>query len=191
MITAILASKLRSVTAFVMLVVGLSWAVGLQVGVTEEENMNKKDFQISIDAQPVTFAAPPILKDGNWFVPLESFAKRLGLKVEYPEGAKMVVLCGGVASELCVPLEFQDVALQASTGLHKGVVDIGGVTYVQPARAAEPFGFEVYEVSANRLEVIQPMHLAPEFALPDLEGTPKRLRDFRGKKTLLYVWGSW
>lgn len=183
MITAILASKLRSITAFVMLVVGLSCAVGLQVGVTEEENMSKKDFQISIDAQPVTFAAPPILKDGNWFVPLESFAKRLDLKIEYPEGAKMVVLCGGVASEICVPLEFQD--------SRKGVVDVGGVTYVQPARAAEPFGFEVYEVSANRLEVIQPMHLAPEFTLPDLEGTPKRLRDFRGKKTLLYVWGSW
>ena len=38
----------------------------------------------------------------------------------------MVVLCGGVTSELCVPLEFQDSA--------KGVVDVDGVTYVQPAR---------------------------------------------------------
>ncbi len=189
MIIAMLASKLRPsklrpiVTWFAMLVAALTCTVGVWMGVTEEGNMNKKDFHISIDAQPFRFAAPPILEDGNWFVPLEPFAKRLGLKVEYPEGAKMVVLCGGVASELCVPLEFED--------SKKGVVDIDGVTYVQPVLVAEPFGFEVYEVSANRLEVVQPMHFAPEFTLPDLEGTPKRLRDFRGKKTLLYVWGSW
>ena len=161
------------------------------MGFTEKKNMNEQDFQISIESQPITFAAPPILKDGNWFVPLEPFAKRLGLKVEYPEGAKMVVLCGGVTSEICVPLEFQDIALQASIGLYKSVVDIDGVTYVQPVLVAEPFGFEIYEVSVNRLEVIQSMHLAPEFTLPDLDGTPKHLRDFRGKKTLLYVWGSW
>ena len=174
-----------------MLTTALFCAVDLRVGLAEEENMNKKDFQTTIDAQPVTFAAPPILREGKWFVPLEPFAKQLGLKVEYPEGAKMAVLCGGGASELCVPLEFQDIALQTSVGSHKGVVDIDGVTYVQPARVTEPFGFEIHEVSANRLEVVQPMHLAPEFTLPDLEGTPRHLRDFRGKKTFLYVWGSW
>ena len=190
MIIARLASKLRAIvtlrsigTWFAMLVAALTCIVGVWMGLTEEGNMNEKDFQISIGAQRVTFAAPPILKDGNWLVPLEPFAKRLGLKVEYPEGAEMVVLCGGVASERCVPLEFQDSG--------KGVVDIDGVTYVQPVLVAEPFGFQVYEVSASRLEVVQPMHLAPEFTLPDLEGTPKRLHDFRGKKTLLYVWGSW
>ena len=145
--------------------------------------MNRENLQITIYAQRVTFAVPPILREGNWFVPLEPFAKQLGLKVEYPESAKMVVLCGGVTSELCVPLQFQE--------SEKGVVDIDGVTYVQPARVTEPFGFEIYEVSANRLEVIQPMHLAPKFTLPDLEGTPRRLGDFQGKKTLLYVWGSW
>ena len=183
MIQAIATHRLRIIVKFVVLTVGLFWAVGSQIGFTEEGNMNEKDFQIAIDAQSVTFATPPIFKEGNWFVPLEPFADRLGLKVEYPEGAKMVVLCGGVASELCVPLEFQ--------GSQKDILDIDGVTYVQPSRVAEPFGFEVHAVSENQLEVIQPMHLAPEFTLPDLDGTPKRLRDFRGKKTFLYVWGSW
>ena len=42
--------------------------------------MKRVDFQISIDAQPVVFTAPPILKDGVWLVPLESFAERLGIK---------------------------------------------------------------------------------------------------------------
>ena len=179
MILAISVRRLGVIVGFIMLTVVLFCAVGL----TEEGNMNGKDLQITIDAQRVTFAALPILREGNWFVPLEPFAKQLGLKVEYPEGAKMVVLCGGVTSELCVPLEFQDSA--------KDVINVDGVTYVQPARVTKPFGFEIYEVSANQLEVIQPMHLASEFTLVDLEGTPRRLQDFRGKKTLLYVWGSW
>ena len=190
MILAISVRRLGVIVGSIMLTTALFCAVGLRVGLAEEENMSREDLQITIDAQRVTFAAPPILREDKWFVPLEPFAKQLGLKVEYPEGAKMAVLCGG-ASELCVPLEFQDIALKASIGSHKGVVDIGGVTYVQPELVTEPFGFEIYEVSANRLEVIQAMHLAPEFTLPDLEGTPRHLQDFRGKKTLLYVWGSW
>ena len=182
MILAISVRRLGRIVGFIMLATVLLCAVGLRVGLAEEENMSREDLQITIDAQRVAFAAPPVLREDKWFVPLEPFAKRLGLKVEYPEGTKMAVLCGG-ASELCVPLEFQDRG--------KGILDIDGVTYVQPARVAEPFGFEIYKVSANRFEVIQPMHLAPEFTLPDLEGTPRRLQDFRGKKTLLYVWGSW
>lgn len=166
-----------------MLAAGLFWAMGLQVGFAEEGDMNEDNFQISIDAQRVIFATPPIFKEGKWFVPLEHFAGQLGLKVEYPEGTKIAVLCGGGTSELCVPLQFQD--------SERGVVDIDGITYVQPARVTKPFGFEIYEESANRLEIIHPMYLAPEFSLPDLENTLRSLKDFRGKKTLLYVWGSW
>lgn len=158
--------------------------IGLQIGDAQEDDMKRVDFQISIDTQPVVFTAPPILKDGVWLVPLESFAERLGLKVEYPQGEKMAVLCRETESELCVPLRFQD-----SKG---SVVDIiNGVVYARPESVTEPFGFEIYRAPSNRLEVIQPMHLAPEFTLPDLRDTQRHLRDFRGKKTLLYVWGSW
>lgn len=31
----------------------------------------------------------------------------------------------------------------------------------------------------------------PDLTLPDLNGQPVRLADFRGKRLLLYVWGSW
>lgn len=181
MISAILTPKGRSIAECMVLAV-LFCAIGIQMGFAEK-NMNEKDFQISIDAQRVEFTAPPIFRNGEWFVPLEGFAKQLDLKVEYPEGAKMVVLCGGKASELCVPLQFGND--------EKGAVEIGDVVYACPAHIAEPFGFEIYEVSANSLEVVQPADLSPEFTLPDLEGTPKHLKDFRGKKTLLYVWGSW
>ena len=181
MIIAISVPKGRSIVEFMVLAV-LFCAIGIQMGFAEK-NMNEKDFQISIDAQRVVFTAPPIFRNGEWFVPLEGFAKQLDLKVEYPEGAKMVVLCGGVASELCVPLEFRDD--------EKGAVQIDSVVYARPAHIAEPFGFEIYEASTNSLAVVQPAHLATEFTLPDLEGTLKHLKDFRGKKTLLYVWGSW
>jgi hypothetical protein len=32
---------------------------------------------------------------------------------------------------------------------------------------------------------------APDFILPDLQGQPHRLSDFRGKKILLVTWASW
>jgi hypothetical protein len=32
---------------------------------------------------------------------------------------------------------------------------------------------------------------APDFALPDLQGKPHKLSDFRGKKVLLVTWASW
>ena len=157
--------------------------IGLRIGDTQGDDMKRTDFQISIDAQPVIFTAPPVLKAGVWWVHLEHFAKQLGLKVEYPEGEKMVILCGEAESERCVPLRFQD--------NKNGVVDINGITYARPESITVPFGFEIYRRASNRLEVIQPMHLAPEFTLPDLQGIQRHVRDFRGKKTLLYVWGSW
>jgi hypothetical protein len=181
----IIATRYHKILYTLKFLIFTAWffVVGLQMGNTQEDDMKRADFQISVDAQPITFTAPPLLKDGVWLVHLESFAKRLGLKVEYPEGEKMAVLCGETESEFCVPLRFQD--------SKNGVVDINGVTYVQPTSITEPFGFEIYKVSSNRWEVLQPMHLAPEFTLPDLQGTQRHLRDFRGKKTLLYVWGSW
>ena len=165
------------------LLLGVLFTMGVQIGFTDEGSMKKEDFQVSIDAQRVTFTTSPVFKNGTWLVPLKPFAEQLGLKVEYPEGSEMMVLCGGVESELCVPLQFQDGK--------EGALDIDGVTYVHPTHIAEVFGYEIYEASKNRLEVTHPAYLAPEFTLPDLEGNPRHLKEFRGKKTFLYVWGSW
>jgi peroxiredoxin len=30
-----------------------------------------------------------------------------------------------------------------------------------------------------------------DFTLPDLEGNPVSIRDYRGKKTLIFMWSSW
>ncbi|RPH74338.1 MAG: hypothetical protein EHM88_22955 [Candidatus Rokuibacteriota bacterium] len=32
---------------------------------------------------------------------------------------------------------------------------------------------------------------APEFSLPDLDGRPVKLSDFRGKVVLLFYWATW
>lgn len=155
----------------------------LRTAFAEEVPMHEDRFQISVAGEPVVFAAPPISKDGKRFVPLEPFAAALGLKVETPAGEDMAVLCGGTASEICVPLRFGD--------SDNGVAMIEGVHYVEVERVTEPFGFAIYEGDGGRLEIIHPSDFAPDFSLPDLEGVSRSIGEFRGKKTLLYVWGSW
>ena len=152
----------------------LSFALGLQA-------VPVKKLQISIDNQPITFTAAPKFKNGAWLVPLETFCKRIGLKVETPDGGDIAVICGGgEESELCVPLQFGESAFNND-----------GVTYAKLESITEPFGFEIYKASETLLEIVRPEQLAPKFTLPDLDDTPRRLQDFRGKKTLLYIWGSW
>jgi len=38
---------------------------------------------------------------------------------------------------------------------------------------------------------IIPGNIAPDFTLPDLDGNLVSLSDFRGKKTLVFIWASW
>lgn len=151
----------------------LSLATGLHAS-----PVNK--LKVSIDSKLVTFSASPILKNGAWLVPIETLCKQLGLKVEAPDGAEMVVICGGGESEFCVPLQLGDRAF-----------NIDNVTYAKLMDITEPFGFEIYKASETELEIVRQEQLAPKFSLPDLDDAPKRLQDFLGKKTLLYIWGSW
>ncbi len=138
------------------------------------------DLKVSIDSKLITFSASPILKNDVWLVPIDTLCKQLGLKVESPDSGKMVVICDSGESELCVPLNLGEHAF-----------NIDNVTYAKLIDIIEPFGFEIYKISETEFEIVRPEHLAPHFILPDLDINPKRLQDFRGKKTLLYIWGSW
>ncbi len=44
--------------------------------------------------------------------------------------------------------------------------------------------------SAERAAALQSLQ-APNFTLPDLDGTPRSLSDFGGKKVFLATWASW
>ncbi len=138
------------------------------------------NLKVSIDSKLVTFPTSPIFKNGTWLIPIETLCKQLGLKVETPDGEDMVVICSSGESELCVPLQLGESAFK-----------VDNVTYAKPKDIAEPFGFEIYSASDTELEIVRPEQLAPKFTLSDLDDTPKRLQDFRGKKTFLYIWGSW
>ncbi|MYG00362.1 hypothetical protein F4212_14695 [Candidatus Poribacteria bacterium] len=151
----------------------LSLAIGLQAAPVEK-------LKVSIDNKLITFASAPIFKDSTWLVPLEDLCQQLELKVEYPENGEIAVICGSGESELCVPLQFGTEAF-----------NIDNVTYAKLESIATPFGFEIYRASESHIEIIRSEQLAPQFTLPDLDDTPKHLQDFRGKKTLLYIWGSW
>ena len=152
---------------------------------------------ILIDNQPIELKSPPLLKDGKWLVPLESFSELISTKVEYPKGTDTAVICGiadtASGEELCVQLKFDNGTADA--------VWIDGIAYALPSAVVEPFGFRIHTPSPNRIEIvggnrmigkeISAGHLAPDFTLPDLNGKPRRLSDFQGKKTLLYLWASW
>lgn len=57
---------------------------------------------------------------------------------------------------------------------------------VDAERAVWSFG----EIPAERASLFESA-LAPDFTLPNRQGQPVRLSDFRGKKVLLVTWASW
>jgi peroxiredoxin len=46
------------------------------------------------------------------------------------------------------------------------------------------------EGAADRLAALRSLE-APDFTLPDVDGNPVSLSNFRGKKVLLASWASW
>ena len=46
-------------------------------------------------------------------------------------------------------------------------------------------------LEALRIDIPAQPLAAPAFSLPDLNGTPVRLADFRGRIVMLYFWTTW
>jgi len=121
---------------------------------------------------------PGSLVDGRLVVEAAALEAAVGF------ARKPVGLCQG---DVCIPvrpgggLEVDggiDVSrLAAILGRPVAVDDAVGVAYLGPATAAR----------ADRLRSLQ----APDFALPDLDGTLHSLSDHRGKKVLLAAYASW
>ena len=47
------------------------------------------------------------------------------------------------------------------------------------------------DFAGMQIQPYEPPKPAPAFALPDLQGRPVRLADFRGKVVMLYFWATW
>ncbi len=130
-----------------------------------------------IDEQRVTEVAGGV-HNGVLLIAPEALSAALGWSLE-PEG-----LCRG---DVCIPVRDQHALrkgdaldLQAVAGaLHRPYV-------ANPDAAIAALGAPV----AERLAAVE-SGLAPDFELPDLNGTLHRLGDLRGRKVLLVAWASW
>ena len=135
---------------------------------------------VSIDNQVIDFPSPAILKDSEWLVPLDPICQKLGLTVKSQENQNMLVICSAGDSELCVPLQFDT-----------DVFHSDGSNFTKLENITQPFGCQIYRYSKDKVEIVRTKQLAPSFTLPDLNDIPTQLKGFQGKKTLLYIWGSW
>jgi hypothetical protein len=60
----------------------------------------------------------------------------------------------------------------------------------QPVAHDATLGTWYFGLRADQRQQLSSLQ-APDFTLPDLQGKPHRLSDFRGKKILLVTWASW
>lgn len=115
------------------------------------------------------------VSDGLWMT--DADAERVTGWALKPEG-----MC---RAELCVPMP--------ATAVRGREVDVeafwtklGGPVVASEARDVWALGAPAEERNAA-LEGLQ----APDFTLPDIDGTPRSLSQLRGRKVFLATWASW
>lgn len=116
-------------------------------------------------------------RDGLWMSAAD--AERVTGWALKPQG-----MCRG---DLCVPLPAQAVEVEGSD------VDVEAFwkTLGGPVIASD--GGEVWALGApaeERNAALEGLE-APDFTLPDVDGTPRTLSQLRGKKVFLATWASW
>jgi hypothetical protein len=113
--------------------------------------------------------------DGLWMSPVEA-EKVTGWTLK-PEG-----MC---RADICVPLPASAVGVN-EVDVEAFWTKLGGPVVASEARDVWALGAPADERNAA-LEGLQ----APDFTLPDIDGTPRSLSQLRGKKVFLATWASW
>jgi hypothetical protein len=113
--------------------------------------------------------------DGLWMSPVEA-EKVTGWTLK-PEG-----MC---RADICVPLPASAVGVN-EVDVEAFWTRLGGPVVASEARDVWALGAPADERNAA-LEGLQ----APDFTLPDIDGTPRSLSQLRGKKVFLATWASW
>jgi len=119
------------------------------------------------------------IEDGRVLLRAGALESALGF-VAKPEG-----LC---KDEVCVPVrvgsglevaagEFDAAALASALGRPIAIDAASGAVFIGAAAAERASGLQSL--------------VAPDFTLPDLDGTPHSLSDYRGKKVVLAAYASW
>ncbi len=111
--------------------------------------------------------------DALWLSPAD-FASATGWKLE-PEGACLGDVCVPLSSALATPDEIDVAGFWRHTG--------------RPVlRGADVW--LLAEGATQRSAMLESLQ-APDFTLPDLEGSQHSLSEYRGKKVFLATWASW
>jgi hypothetical protein len=116
--------------------------------------------------------------DGRILVAPSTLPDALGWTLK-PEG-----LC---RDDVCVPVREPDALFS------RGELDLGAVADAlgRPAVVDAHAGLVAVALGAEqRRDALQAL-VAPDFELPDLDGSPHRLSDWRGRKRLLHAFSSW
>ena len=128
------------------------------------------------------YAAEAVAEGENLWVPADDLAPASGWELR-PEGA-----CRG---DVCVPIprgrEGEFLRERPARFNIAGLARLLGQPVVHDdAHGVWSFG----ESAADRSSAMRSLQ-APDFTLPDLEGRPHALADYRGKKVFLVFWASW
>ncbi|MBI3735560.1 redoxin domain-containing protein [Candidatus Sumerlaeota bacterium] len=118
-----------------------------------------------------------------WVMP-EDLTKINGFKLK-PEGA-----CLG---EICIPIDKAKDSNLAVTREGQRWINVTQLARVMKQAYAADTEKNVWSFSPMPAEITSTIEsaVAPDFALPDMEGKVHRLSDYRGKKVLLLTWASW
>ena len=89
--------------------------------------------------------------------------------------------------DVCVPVRDRD-ALRSGDLLDVAAVAsaLGRQSVVDPGA-----GLVAVALGTEQRRAALQMLVAPDFELPDLDGTPHRLSEWRGRKRLLHAFSSW
>ena len=89
--------------------------------------------------------------------------------------------------DVCVPVRDRD-ALRSDDLLDVAAVAsaLGRQSVVDPGA-----GLVAVALGTEQRRAALQMLVAPDFELPDLDGTPHRLSEWRGRKRLLHAFSSW
>jgi hypothetical protein len=145
-----------------------------------------EDLVLQLDGKSVVTDPGPRRDGDHILVPLLSFAKAVGAEAKVLEVNGPLAVC---RDDLCIPLN------DGST------IEIDDIVFARLAAFGEPLGLS-WEVGGDTLRVKRSGSLKksgvgigdrpPEFSLPDLyTGTPVSLQEYRGRKTVFYMWASW
>ena len=138
---------------------------------------------VVLDGRPTALTPGPRFDKERVLVPLRAFSEAVGAEVKELDGNGQLAVCKG---DLCIPLS--------------AVLSLDGAVFVPLAAFGEPLGLK-WKVDGDALRVTSENGVRsglgignrpPDFTLPDLySGEPISLGDYRGKKTVFYMWASW